>query len=191
MREVVEDRNAHTQSTTTSGVSSLLKLCRMHVVNCHQNTEAADLLGGLRPVRGRDFLIRDFRERAKSFVKHCADAGCTGGDGDCEANDTPGGVVAMPLDILDVAGSVAVVQVRSVSSVCLSLAFVLVAFTLFRTRFDTRNSWLTRVRHEACSAGLLCWLLPHICLHKRQHIGISFSTLPHGLERSTHLHDEC
>lgn len=47
---------------------------RMHVVNCHQNTEAADLLGGLRPLRGRDILVQDLRDRAGAFVGRCIDA---------------------------------------------------------------------------------------------------------------------
>lgn len=40
----------------------------MHVVNCHQNTEAADLLGGLRPLRGWDGLVKELRYRAKKFL---------------------------------------------------------------------------------------------------------------------------
>lgn len=44
----------------------------MHVVNCHQNTEAADLLGGLRPLRGRDRLAGELKERAAEFLGRCS-----------------------------------------------------------------------------------------------------------------------
>ena len=44
----------------------------MHVVNCHQNTEAADLLGGLRPLRGRDRLAEELRERSGEFLRLCS-----------------------------------------------------------------------------------------------------------------------
>lgn len=47
---------------------------RMHVVNCHQNTEAADLLGGLRPLRGRDRLAQELRERSGEFLRRCSEA---------------------------------------------------------------------------------------------------------------------
>lgn len=46
----------------------------MHVVNCHQNTEAADLLGGLRPLRGRDRLTIELRERSGEFLRRCSEA---------------------------------------------------------------------------------------------------------------------
>lgn len=44
------------------------------MVNCHQNSEAADLLGGLRPLRGRDRLVEELRERAHIFLHRCAEA---------------------------------------------------------------------------------------------------------------------
>lgn len=73
----------------------------MHVVNCHQNTEAADLLGGLRPLRGRDVLVEELRDRAKVFVERCAKTGCNGWD-DFEWKG----------DNLEVVGVLAAVQVR-------------------------------------------------------------------------------
>ncbi|KAJ2886267.1 AAA ATPase midasin, partial [Coemansia asiatica] len=36
---------------------------RLHIVNCHQNTESSDILGGQRPVRNRNALIAAARER--------------------------------------------------------------------------------------------------------------------------------
>ncbi|KAJ1819581.1 AAA ATPase midasin, partial [Coemansia sp. RSA 2598] len=47
---------------------------RLHIVNCHQNTESSDILGGQRPVRNRNALIATARERL-------ADAGVAGADG--------------------------------------------------------------------------------------------------------------
>lgn len=52
----------------------------MHVVNCHQNTEAADLLGGLRPLRGRDVLVSELRERGQQFL--CQTAAACPSEGD-------------------------------------------------------------------------------------------------------------
>ncbi|CAM9179052.1 unnamed protein product, partial [Ectocarpus sp. 8 AP-2014] len=67
--------------TTVCQLYSMLLRRRMNVVNCHQNTEAADLLGGLRPLRGRDVLVEELRGRAKVFVERCAKAGHEGGHG--------------------------------------------------------------------------------------------------------------
>ena len=36
---------------------------RLHIINCHQHTETADFLGGLRPARGRAFQIETLGER--------------------------------------------------------------------------------------------------------------------------------
>ncbi|CAM9114855.1 unnamed protein product [Choristocarpus tenellus] len=58
--------------TTVCQLYSTLLGRRMHVVNCHQNTEAADLLGGLRPLRGRDLLVKELRDRATLFLEMCA-----------------------------------------------------------------------------------------------------------------------
>ncbi len=96
-------------------------LARMHVVNCHQNTEAADLLGGLRPVRGRELLVQDLRDRAKVFVARCESvAGGHGLGGDDAMDDDFAGAASSPLDTADVAGLTAAVQVRG-SAVWISL----------------------------------------------------------------------
>ena len=39
----------------------------LHIINCHQHTETADFLGGLRPARGRAFQVAALAERVQSF----------------------------------------------------------------------------------------------------------------------------
>lgn len=83
-------------------------------MNCHQNTEAADLLGGLRPLRGRELLVQELRERAKAFVARCEGvAGGRGLEGDDAMDDDSIGAASSPLDTADVAGLTAAVQVRT------------------------------------------------------------------------------
>lgn len=86
------------------------------MVNCHQNTEAADLLGGLRPLRGRDILVEELRDRAKAFVERCVNL--AGGDADAveEHLHAPAGG-ASPLDTMDVEGLTGAVQVRNARDV--------------------------------------------------------------------------
>lgn len=74
------------------------------MVNCHQNTEAADLLGGLRPVRGRDRLAEVLRERAAEFLRRCSAA----------TRLLSHGVGGVPMDDEVVAGDLAVVDKMSV-----------------------------------------------------------------------------
>lgn len=81
----------------------------MHVINCHQNTEAADLLGGLRPLRGRDRLVTEFRKRAQQFL-------CLVGAASAysfEVEETPEEVEAdwLSLAHMDVSDTMAKVQV--------------------------------------------------------------------------------
>lgn len=40
----------------------------LHIVNCHASTETSDLLGGLRPLRGRNTILNEFIKKAKSFI---------------------------------------------------------------------------------------------------------------------------
>ena len=40
---------------------------RLHIINCHQHTETADFLGGLRPARGRTLKVRQLAERLAAF----------------------------------------------------------------------------------------------------------------------------
>lgn len=80
-------------------------------MNCHQNTEAADLLGGLRPLRGRDMLVEELRARSKEFVKRCANASGVSGDAGISVDDSSLGKLLSSLDTLDVAGITHHVQV--------------------------------------------------------------------------------
>ena len=40
----------------------------LHILNCHQNTETADFLGGVRPIRGRSRMIAKLRELFAQLV---------------------------------------------------------------------------------------------------------------------------
>lgn len=68
------------------------------IVNCHQNTETADLLGGFRPVRGRGKQIEEVTEAIKVYfrlVSAAADSIATSllaaGQGDGMEVDAEGG----------------------------------------------------------------------------------------------------
>jgi midasin len=45
---------------------------RLHIVNCHQHTETADFLGGLRPVRGREHIESSLRIALADFFRLAA-----------------------------------------------------------------------------------------------------------------------
>jgi midasin len=57
--------------TTVCQLFALLLNRPLHVVNCHASTEAADLLGGLRPVRGRDTLTLTLKQKCTEFTVAC------------------------------------------------------------------------------------------------------------------------
>ena len=42
---------------------------RIRIVNCHQSTETADIIGGLRPVRGRALLMQNFLQNVARIVE--------------------------------------------------------------------------------------------------------------------------
>eukprot|EP00903_Cladosiphon_okamuranus_P014927 g13820.t2 len=97
--------------TTVCQLFSMLLNRRMHVVNCHQNTEAADLLGGLRPLRGRDVLVQELRDRARSFVQRCIDsAGAIVHEDQDQPRLHPSAGGRSPLDTMDVVELTAAVQ---------------------------------------------------------------------------------
>lgn len=54
--------------TTVCQLYALLRKQRLHTLNCHQNTETADLLGGLRPIRGREQLVARYRAAAAELL---------------------------------------------------------------------------------------------------------------------------
>jgi midasin len=45
----------------------------LHILNCHQHTETADFLGGLRPVRGKDALRQNLMNGLSRFLQTAAD----------------------------------------------------------------------------------------------------------------------
>lgn len=101
-------------------------------MNCHQNTEAADLLGGLRPLRAQDVLVKELRDRAKVFVERCARVGREGEDDICWTGDN-----------LDVVGLMAAVQVNvSVESPCFSISSSTSAGCDLTSRCDVSSSLL-------------------------------------------------
>ncbi|GAM17979.1 hypothetical protein SAMD00019534_011540 [Acytostelium subglobosum LB1] len=55
--------------TTICQLYSLLTEQHLHILNCHQHTETADFLGGLRPVRGRDQLLLRFNQAVDQLVQ--------------------------------------------------------------------------------------------------------------------------
>jgi midasin (ATPase involved in ribosome maturation) len=56
------------KTTICQAIASALNT-KLHIVNCHANTETADLLGGYRPVRGRQAAIDSLREVLKHYVR--------------------------------------------------------------------------------------------------------------------------
>jgi MoxR-like ATPase len=60
--------------TTVCQLFSQLLQRPLHVVNCHQHTEAADLLGSLRPVRGKDQAAAQLAAAVCEHARAVADA---------------------------------------------------------------------------------------------------------------------
>ena len=61
--------------TTAVQLLSMVKKNRLDILNCHATTETSDLLGNLRPVRGREALektllrdVIDLREKAETVL---------------------------------------------------------------------------------------------------------------------------
>ncbi|GMH86349.1 hypothetical protein TL16_g10510 [Triparma laevis f. inornata] len=57
--------------TTVIQLYGLLFKRYLHVVNCHANTETGDLLGGLRPLRGRGGKVEEMVATIKDLVELC------------------------------------------------------------------------------------------------------------------------
>eukprot|EP00002_Diphylleia_rotans_P015670 TRINITY_DN3035_c0_g2_i1.p1 TRINITY_DN3035_c0_g2~~TRINITY_DN3035_c0_g2_i1.p1 ORF type:complete len:5322 (+),score=1048.10 TRINITY_DN3035_c0_g2_i1:101-16066(+) len=51
--------------TTVCQILALARGQKLHMLNCHQHTETADFLGGLRPVRGKDIILGQMRDVVK------------------------------------------------------------------------------------------------------------------------------
>ncbi|KAJ1723598.1 AAA ATPase midasin, partial [Coemansia erecta] len=61
---------------------------RLHVLNCHQGSEASDVIGGQRPVRNRAALVAEAQQTLRAVSQSAADAGRV---------DTPAGLDALGL----------------------------------------------------------------------------------------------
>lgn len=55
--------------TTVVQLLGILLKRHLHVVNCHASTETSDLLGGLRPVRRRENILREMKELVHDLVE--------------------------------------------------------------------------------------------------------------------------
>jgi midasin len=55
--------------TTICQLYAALLKQKLHILNCHQHTETADFLGGLRPVRGKDQIVTQLVNLVKNFLK--------------------------------------------------------------------------------------------------------------------------
>eukprot|EP01116_Phalansterium_solitarium_P008707 TRINITY_DN2266_c0_g2_i3.p1 TRINITY_DN2266_c0_g2~~TRINITY_DN2266_c0_g2_i3.p1 ORF type:complete len:1859 (-),score=760.71 TRINITY_DN2266_c0_g2_i3:142-5718(-) len=64
-----------TGKTTICQLFSVLFRRRLHILNCHQHTETADFLGGLRPVRGKNKLQGEIAARVAQFIAAAAALG--------------------------------------------------------------------------------------------------------------------
>ncbi|KAJ1981391.1 AAA ATPase midasin, partial [Dimargaris xerosporica] len=54
--------------TTVCQVLATIQQHQLHIVNCHQNTETADILGGQRPSRHRASVAAELRTRLQTFL---------------------------------------------------------------------------------------------------------------------------
>jgi midasin len=57
--------------TTVCQLLSAILQKDLRMVNCHQSTEAADLLGSLRPLRGRAALASQLSRLSREFIATC------------------------------------------------------------------------------------------------------------------------
>ncbi|EGC33347.1 hypothetical protein DICPUDRAFT_154614 [Dictyostelium purpureum] len=58
--------------TTICQIYSILNKQKLHILNCHQHTETADFIGGLRPVRGRDQVLGKLFSLVKKYFNDIA-----------------------------------------------------------------------------------------------------------------------
>eukprot|EP00741_Cyanophora_paradoxa_P000351 tig00000403_g342.t1 len=64
-----------TGKTTVCQMHAAVRGQKLVIVNCHQGTETADLIGGFRPVRGRDLVRAQLLERAAELLRACGEEG--------------------------------------------------------------------------------------------------------------------
>jgi midasin len=55
--------------TTICQIIALLRFQRLRIMNCHQNTETSDFLGSLRPIRGKNRVHVQLRQRIREFLQ--------------------------------------------------------------------------------------------------------------------------
>ncbi|KAM9966569.1 hypothetical protein ACTFIR_006789 [Dictyostelium discoideum] len=61
--------------TTICQLYSILNKQKLHILNCHQHTETADFIGGLRPVRGRDQVLSKLYSLVKQYFNQLSQLG--------------------------------------------------------------------------------------------------------------------
>lgn len=47
---------------------------QLHMINCHQHTETSDFIGGIRPMRGRSFMLRSLGRQVEEIEAAAAEA---------------------------------------------------------------------------------------------------------------------
>ena len=57
--------------TTVVQLLNILLKKDLQIINCHASTETSDILGGLRPLRGRNNILLDVMTESKALVKMC------------------------------------------------------------------------------------------------------------------------
>ncbi|KAK9767839.1 AAA ATPase midasin [Basidiobolus ranarum] len=55
--------------TTVCQMLAIAREQQLHIVNCHQNTETSDLLGGQRPLRNKSGIYAELREHLDPFLR--------------------------------------------------------------------------------------------------------------------------
>ena len=60
--------------TTVVQLLSVILQRQLTIVNCHASTETSDILGGFRPVRGRQTIVQEMIDRAVDLVRNWSDS---------------------------------------------------------------------------------------------------------------------
>ena len=81
-RCVAQNEPALLIGETGSGKTTICQLFaavrgqRIRILNCHQSTETSDIIGGLRPVRGKEAAVAQARRDLEHLVDACLELGC-------------------------------------------------------------------------------------------------------------------